>query len=63
MKKTLSLILVFALCLSLCACGGGGGRGDGINTCRNCGRDTTLVAGFGFCGSCYEGFVEWQKDN
>ena len=37
--------------------------GDGINTCRNCGRETSLVSGFGFCGNCYEGFVDWQENN
>lgn len=30
--------------------------------CRNCGRKTELVAGFGFCYTCYEGFTDWQED-
>ena len=58
----LALVLCLSLCLGLCACTGGGG-GDGVTSCRNCGRKTNLVAGFGYCGTCYEGFVEWQKDN
>jgi hypothetical protein len=37
--------------------------GDGITTCRNCGRKKDLVPGFGFCYTCYEGFVEWQEEN
>ena len=31
--------------------------------CKNCGRDVPLVSGFGYCADCYEGFVDWQKDN
>lgn len=30
--------------------------------CRNCGRKTDLVAGFGYCYSCYEGYNNWQKE-
>lgn len=57
------VVIAVALCLFY-SCGssrGGGQRGDGVNTCRNCGRKTDLVAGFGFCGICYEGFNDWQK--
>lgn len=62
MKKIVALLLALVLCLSLCACGGSRG-GDGVNTCRNCGRNKKLVPGFGFCDTCYEGFVDWQEDN
>lgn len=58
-KKIISLLLVFMLCQSLGGCGNSGG--DGKTTCRNCGRKTSLVAGFGYCNSCYEGFNDWQK--
>ena len=33
--------------------------GDGVNTCRICGRRTSLVAGFGMCGECYYDFNDW----
>ena len=39
------------------------GSNDDAEKCRNCGRETDLVAGFGFCYDCYEGFVDWQEDN
>lgn len=61
---TYAVVIAIILAVSF-ACnssgGSGGGRGDGVNTCRNCGRDVPLVAGFGFCGTCYEGFVDWQE--
>ncbi len=55
------IALVLAVSFACSSSSGGGGRGDGKNTCRNCGRDVPLVAGFGFCGTCYEGFVDWQE--
>ena len=41
----------------------GGSSGNSGEKCRNCGRKTDLVAGFGYCYDCYEGFVDWQEDN
>ena len=41
----------------------GGSGGNSGEKCRNCGRKTDLVAGFGYCYDCYEGFVDWQEDN
>ena len=35
--------------------------GDTKEGCRNCGRTTDLVPGFGYCEDCYEGFVDWQE--
>lgn len=40
-----------------------GSSGNGRDKCRNCGRETNLVAGYGYCYDCYEGFVDWQEDN
>lgn len=57
---TVALVLVLANVVNSCG-SSGGQRGDGVNTCRNCGRETDLVAGFGYCGNCYEGFVDWQN--
>lgn len=37
--------------------------GDGVTTCKNCGREKKLVPGFGYCYTCYEGFVDWQEEN
>lgn len=61
MKRLIAFLLVLVMLLSLCACGESRG-GDGVSTCRNCGRKTSLVAGYGYCKTCYEGFIEWQKD-
>lgn len=55
------IAIVLAVSFACSSSSSGGGRGDGVNTCRNCGRDVPLVAGFGFCGTCYEGFVDWQE--
>lgn len=55
------IAIVLAVSFACSSSSGGGGRGDGVNTCRNCGRDVPLVAGFGFCSTCYEGFVDWQE--
>lgn len=62
MKKFIALLLAVVLCFSLCACGGSSG-GDGKSTCRNCGRKTSLVAGYGYCSTCYKGFKDWQNKN
>ena len=35
--------------------------GDGKSTCRNCGRSTSLVPGYGYCSNCYESFRDWQN--
>ena len=61
MKRVLALLLSIMLCFSLCACGQNGG--DGKNSCRNCGRKTSLVAGYGYCSTCYKGFKQWQNNN
>ena len=37
--------------------------GSEKETCKNCGRAEKLVAGFGYCETCYEGFVDWQDNN
>ncbi len=56
------LLIVFS-CFAVTRNYGTASRGgDGVHTCRNCGRDTDLVAGFGYCYTCYKGFNEWQKD-
>lgn len=62
MKKLLSLLLLFALVLSLFACSGGGNRGDGVTSCKNCGRKSTLVPGYGYCSRCFESFNKWQNE-
>ena len=35
--------------------------GDTKEGCKNCGRTTELVPGFGYCEDCYAGFVDWQE--
>ena len=35
--------------------------GDGKTTCKNCGRNTSLVPGYGYCSNCYKGFIDWQS--
>ena len=57
----IAVIVIFAI-----VDGSIGNNNTGSNSgekCRNCGRKTDLVAGFGYCYDCYEGFVDWQEDN
>ena len=61
-------VLVVTACVSCLAViilllGLAKGRSDDAEKCRNCGRETDLVAGFDYCSDCYEGFVDWQEDN
>ena len=30
--------------------------------CRNCGKDKSLVPGYSYCYDCFDGFIEWQKE-
>lgn len=57
------IIVVFVFLSTMMNGNFGHQGGDGVTTCRNCGREKTLVPGFGFCYSCYEGFVDWQEEN
>ena len=57
------IAIVLGLSFACSSSSSGGGRGDGVNTCRNCGRDVPLVAGFGFCGTCFEGFNDFLSRN
>lgn len=66
-KIIVSMILVFAVIIGICVlirgCSDDNSstqRGDGVKTCRNCGR-SPVVAGFGYCDNCYDGFVDWQE--
>lgn len=63
-KRTAIIVLIVGIAITAIFCGvilsiPGSGKGG----CRNCGRDVPLVSGFGYCADCYEGFVDWQKDN
>ena len=69
-KKAAKTLLVFMIIV--CILGGifavklWGGITSGYDSkekCRNCGRTTDIVPGFGYCEDCYGGFVDWQKDN
>ncbi len=63
MKKIIALFLALIICFSFAACGGSSSRGDGKSSCKNCGRSGSIVAGYGYCYSCYEGFTDWQDRN
>ena len=54
------VVLIVGIVVS-CSMVSGNRGGDGITTCRNCGRSKTLVPGYGYCSSCYEGFIDWQN--
>ncbi len=57
----IALLVIFAIIL-LFKISSSSSNGDGVNTCKNCGR-SPVVAGFGYCGDCYDGFTDWQDDN
>ena len=61
----IAIIVVVVLLIAMVgSCSGSGSSGgDGKSTCRNCGRKKPLVAGYGYCSTCYEGFRDWQKNN
>lgn len=56
---TISTVIIF---LVVSGNTGNNGTSNNSSKCRNCGRKTDLVSGFGYCYDCYEGFNEWQKD-
>ena len=56
------VILTFVIVPALRSCSSNERGGDGITSCKNCGRKTDLVPGFGYCGNCYKGFNEWQDN-
>ena len=55
------VVLIVGIVVS-CSMVSGNRGGDGKNTCKNCGRSTSLVPGYGYCIDCYEGFTDWQED-
>ena len=60
----IAIIVVVVLLIAMVgSCSGSSSGGDGKSTCRNCGRKKPLVAGYGYCSTCYEGFRDWQKNN
>ena len=60
---SVAIVLIVLLVLGINSCGERSSGGDGITTCRNCGREKELVPGFGYCNTCYKGFVDWQEKN
>lgn len=38
-----------------------GGSNEG--GCKNCGRDSKLVAGYDICYDCFDGYLEWEERN
>lgn len=61
---SIAIIVVSVLIIAI-AVGSAVGRSSGSSTgsgerCRNCGRSGKLVAGFGYCYDCYDGFRDWQ---
>ena len=54
-----AVILLVIIIGKSCSAGGGGSSGG----CRNCGRDKTLVPGYGYCYDCFDGYLDWEKRN
>ena len=52
----IAFVIISAILIPLLLSDGG----DTKEGCKNCGRTTELVPGFGYCEDCYEGFVDWQ---
>ena len=65
MKRTIARLLlvvfVVAIASALSACSCGGKRDDGVTTCKNCGRKGVVL--YGYCESCANSFLKWQKKN
>ena len=60
-KKIIAFLFLIVMCVLLTACGNSGPRGDGKTTCKNCGRKGVVL--FGYCESCADSFLEWQRKN
>ena len=59
----IAVIVVIACSVLLSAFEGSKSSSSHSEKCRNCGRKTSLVAGYDYCSDCYESFVDWQEDN
>ena len=60
-------VAVIVIAALIAAMGNGSGNSSGTDKkdkkdgCRNCGRSENIVAGFGYCEDCFEGFLDWQE--